>query len=107
MEASAYLHDVRVYDVKGVHVIGHLLSIHEKGMIIASDLPLQPGLEMSLMLEDITSLQPGKKVDFSVCCDGCAVEDGTLDVYCVELSFTKLTSKARELAQVLDSTVPV
>lgn len=101
MEMSTYLHDVRVYDVKGMHVIGHLLAIDDNGMSIASDLPMEPGHTLNLMLEDITQLEPGKKVKISGVCEGCELDESTLDLYCVRFSMSPLSSKAKDLIQAL------
>lgn len=101
MELSTYLHDVWVYDAKGRHVIGHLLSLNTKEMVFAADLPPLPGHTFSLMLEDITELEPGKKVKISGRCESCEVQNETLDVYIVKLTLQPLGPKALQLAQAL------
>lgn len=107
MEMSSYLHDVRVYDAKGMHVIGHLLSIDENKMVIASDLPMEPGHKLGVMLEDITEMEPGKKVKISGLCKHCDVDDVAVDLYQVELGMLDIPNKAKALVQALSDTESV
>lgn len=101
MVTASYLHDVRVFDGKGRHVIGHVLSVDDTGLHILSDQAFEDGAEHHFMLDDLASFQPGKKAEFSATCDYCDPDDEVLDLYHVHLCFTRLSSRASEVTHLL------
>jgi hypothetical protein len=101
MPTSAFLHDVRIFDEQGKHVIGHLMSVDDRGLLMLSDVAIESDCELSFMLEDVTSMTSGKKVVFSATCDSCEVVQSILDVYQVRLNFTHLSNAATQVANSL------
>ncbi|HVK98269.1 MAG TPA: hypothetical protein VM553_00580 [Dongiaceae bacterium] len=95
------LHDVRVFDASGAHLVGHLVHMDDDGLDMLADQPLDEARELTFMLDDITAFEPGKKVTFSAICDYCNPDDEALDVYHVHLNFTHLSAHAREVTNSL------
>lgn len=95
------LHDVRVFDASGAHLVGHLVRVDDEGLDMLADQPFESEQELTFMLDDITAFEPGRKVMFSAICDYCNVDDEALDVYHVHLNFTHLSPQASEVASLL------
>lgn len=96
-----YLHDIRVFDAVGCHVVGHVVAMEEDGLRMVADQAFDSEHEHVLMLDDLTSFEPGKKALFSATCDLCNPDDQVLDLYHVRLRFTHLSPQAEEIAQLL------
>ncbi len=62
-----YLHDIRVFDAQGHHVLGHVITMEEGGLQMVADQAFDSDREHVLMLDDLTSLQPGKKENEPSC----------------------------------------
>jgi|GEM_PF-1869532 len=101
MVAMPYLHDIRVFDGRGVHVVGHVVAADESGLDILADQAFENGLELRFMLDDVASFKPGGKVSFAATCDYCDPDDEVLDLYHVHLRFTRLSPRASEVAHLL------
>lgn len=99
--AMTLLHEVRVFDASGAHLVGHLLRMDDDGLDMLADEPLAEARELTFMLDDITAFEPGRKVAFSAICDYCNPDDELLDQYHVHLNFTHLSAHAREVASLL------
>ena len=101
MTDSKFLHDIRVFDQYGHHVIGHLVAVDDDGLSMLSDLALDSETELSFMLEDVTDVSGKGKALFSATCDVCLPEEGMLDLYHVRLNFTHLSPLAQTVAKAL------
>ena len=101
MPTSQFLHDVRVFDEKGNHVIGHVMSVDDHGLLMLSDVAVESERELSFMLEDVTRIESGRLASFSATCDSCELVQNVLDMYQVRLNFTHLSTAASEVAKAL------
>lgn len=101
MPTSRFLHDVRIFDEHGTHVIGHVMAVDDVGLIMLSDIAIESEQEFSFMLEDVTRLESGKMAMFSATCDSCEVVQNILDMYQVRLNFTHLSVAADQVAKAL------
>lgn len=101
MPTSQFLHDVRVFDEKGNHVIGHVMSVDDQGLLMLSDIAVESEKELSFMLEDVTSLESGRLASFSATCGSCELVQSVLDMYQVRLNFTHLSMAASEVTKAL------
>ena len=101
MPTSQFLHDVRVFDAHGNHVIGHVMSMDDLGLIMLSDVAMDSEREFSFMLEDVTQLEAGRMALFSATCDSCEVVQNILDMYQVRLNFTHLSPAATAVTNAL------
>ena len=101
MPTSQFLHDVRVFDEKGNHVIGHVMSVDDQGLLMLSDVAVESEKELSFMLEDVTSLKFGRLASFSATCGSCELVQSVLDMYQVRLNFTHLSTAASEVTKAL------
>lgn len=100
MVTVPFLHDIRVFDANGRHVVGHVVAMEAGGLQMVADQAITGDQEHTFMLDDLMSLEPGKKVVFSATCDLCDLDDEVLDLYHVHLCFTHLSPRAQALAQV-------
>ncbi|RLU01589.1 hypothetical protein [Ketobacter sp.] len=101
MQANQFLHDVRVFDAKGHHVIGHVMAVDDYGLLMLSDVAVESEKEISFMLEDVTRMESGRLASFSATCDSCELVQNVLDMYQVRLNFTHLSTAASEVARAL------
>lgn len=96
-----FLHDIRVFDSFGRHVVGHVVAVEEGGLQIVADQAFDNEHEHVLMLDDLMSMEPGRKVLFSATCDLCDPDADVLDLYHVHLRFTHLSPQAEEMTHLL------
>ena len=96
-----FLHDIRVFDSGGRHVVGHVVAMEEGGLQMVADQAFDSEHEHVFMLDDLTSFEPGKKVSFSATCDLCDPDGEVMDLYHVHLCFTHLSRQAQEMANLL------
>ncbi len=96
-----FLHDIRVFDAVGRHVVGHVVAIEADGLRMLADQSFDSDQEHLLMMDDLTSFEPGKKALFSATCDLCAPDDEVLDLYHVHLCFTHLSPQVEEMTQLM------
>ena len=96
-----FLHDIRVFDGDGRHVVGHVVAVEAGGMQILADQAFDRESEHMLMMDDLGSFEPGKKLLFSAMCDLCDPDEEVLDLYHVHLCFTQLSPGAEELTHLL------
>jgi hypothetical protein len=101
MSTVPFLHDIRVFDANGVHVLGHLVAVDDGGLDMLSDQAFNDAQEHMFMLDDITAFEPGKKAVFCATCDYCDLDTDVMDLYHVHLSFTRLSPQASEVATLL------
>lgn len=101
MPTSRFLHDVRVFDEHGTHVIGHVMAVDDEGLLMLSDVAIESEQELSFMLEDVTRLESGRMAVFSATCGSCEVVQSVLDMYQVRLNFTHLSTAASEVTRAL------
>lgn len=96
-----YLHDIRVFDAIGRHVVGHVVALEEDGLQMVADQAFDSGPEHMLMIDDLTAMEPGRKVLFSATCDRCDLDGEIIDLYHVHLCFTHLSPQAEEMARLM------
>ncbi|MCP5014062.1 hypothetical protein [Ketobacter alkanivorans] len=101
MPTSRFLHDVRIFDEHGTHVIGHVMSVDDGGLLMLSDVAIESEQELSFMLEDVTRMESGKMAMFSATCGSCEVVQSILDMYQVRLNFTHLSAAAGKVTKAL------
>mgnify|MGYP003683056063 FL=1 len=101
MPTSPFLHDVRVFDENGTHVIGHVMSVDDNGLLMLSDVAVESEKELSFMLEDVTRMESGCMASFSATCGSCELVQSILDMYQVRLNFTHLSNAASEVTRSL------
>lgn len=101
MPTSRFLHDVRIFDEHGTHVIGHVMAVDDDGLVMLSDVAIESERELSFMLEDVTRMEAGKMAIFSATCGSCEVVQSILDMYQVRLNFTHLSSAASAVTKSL------
>ncbi len=101
MPTSQFLHDVRVFDENGTHVIGHVMSVDDQGLLMLSDVAVESEKELTFMLEDVTRMESGRLASFSATCDSCEPVQSVLDMYQVRLNFTYLSTAASAVTQSL------
>ncbi|HAG96870.1 MAG: hypothetical protein CMK83_19520 [Pseudomonadales bacterium] len=101
MPTSRFLHDVRVFDENGTHVIGHVMSVDDQGLLMLSDIAVEAEKELSFMLEDVTRIESGRMASFSATCGSCELVQSVLDMYQVRLNFTHLSNAASAVTRSL------
>ena len=51
MPTSRFLHDVRVFDENGTHVIGHVMSVDDQGLLMLSDIAVEAEKDRLIEME--------------------------------------------------------
>lgn len=98
MASTPLLYDVKVFDDRTGHVLGHLVSINEDGIEMLSDQAIDSTGENYFSIENILDIEPGKKALFTAICDACKADDEVIDLYHVHLLFTHTSASVDELA---------